>query len=339
MGGDNPKLFLVGNVDGTNVGGSFWRAARSLEIETELAEARLAMSSNSLIRRFDWWLRGKRPTHLGRFGATVVDAVRRTRPRWLLTVGIAPLDRESLRQVRDLGVTSINFLTDDPWNGAHRAPWFLEALPEYDVVCSTRRANLDDLARLGCGCARYVPFGYDPFLHHPVRLSEGEYSALRSEAMFAGGADADRVPYFEAVGRAGIDLALYGDYWGRHTETRAHYRGYADVETLRRAVAATDVAICLVRKANRDGHVMRTFEVPAVGACMVVEDTEEHRSIFGPDGEAVEYFSDLTSMVDKIRMLLSDRAARQRLARVCHEVVTGGPNTYSDRLKAILGLA
>ena len=33
-----------------------------------------------------------------------------------------------------LGIERINFLTDDPWNPAHHAPWFMKALPEYDEV-------------------------------------------------------------------------------------------------------------------------------------------------------------------------------------------------------------
>ena len=98
-----------------------------------------------------------------------------------------------------------------------------------------------------------------------------------------GGADRDRVPFIAALGAAGFSIALYGDHWDRFPETKPYDRGYADPQTLRQATAAAKIALCLVRRANRDGHVMRSFEIPAIGACMLVEDTEEHREIFGPD--------------------------------------------------------
>ena len=75
-------------------------------------------------------------------------------------------------------------------------------------------------------------------------------------------------------------MALYGEFWQRFPATRSLTRGQADAETVRRAILQTKVTLCMVRRANRDGHAMRTFEVPASGGCMLTEDTEEHREIF-----------------------------------------------------------
>jgi spore maturation protein CgeB len=44
----------------------------------------------------------------------------------------------------------VNYLTDDPFNPAHQASWFLDELPEYDRVFSTRHANMSDLQNAGC---------------------------------------------------------------------------------------------------------------------------------------------------------------------------------------------
>jgi hypothetical protein len=84
---------------------------------------------------------------------------------------------------------------------------------------------------------------------------------------------------------------------------------------------------------------MRSFEVPAVGGCMLVEDTDEHRALFGPAGEAVEYFSTVRGMVESARMLLTDPGRRQRLAETAQGLVTGRACTYRDRLGVMLGLA
>ncbi len=81
---------------------------------------------------------------------------------------------------------------------------------------------------------------------------------------------------------------------------------------------------------------MRTFEVPATGACLLAEDTSEHREIFGDDGHAVVYFRTLEGMVTKLRWLLTHNEERQRLARVAHHLIVDGRNTYADRLTEML---
>ena len=62
--------------------------------------------------------------------------------------------------------------------------------------------------------------------------------------------------------------------------------------------------LCLVRRANRDGQVMRSYEAAAIGSCMLVEDTPEHRELFGPDGEAVVYFETIDDMLRRLQLLL-----------------------------------
>jgi spore maturation protein CgeB len=96
------------------------------------------------------------------------------------------------------------------------------------------------------------------------------------------------------------------------------------------------VSLILVRRANRDGSAMRSFEIPACGACCVVEDTEEHREMFGPYGEAVLYFRTSAELVSRVSEAFSDPELRQRLRRNVHKAITARPNTYADRLKTIM---
>ena len=84
---------------------------------------------------------------------------------------------------------------------------------------------------------------------------------------------------------------------------------------------------------------MRSFEVPAMRGCMLAEDTSEHREMFGPNGEAVIYFRSVPEMVDRARWLLENEAERKRLASAAHHRITGGRNTYADRLQTMLETA
>ena len=96
------------------------------------------------------------------------------------------------------------------------------------------------------------------------------------------------------------------------------------------------VSLILVRRANRDGSAMRSFEIPACGACCVAEDTDEHREMFGPDGEAVLYFRTPEELVRRVREAFANPELRKRLRRNAHQAITGRPNTYVDRLKTML---
>jgi spore maturation protein CgeB len=255
----------------------------------------------------------------------------------MLATGLAPIEANALEALGALGIQRVMYLTDDPWNLSHRAEWFMEALPLYDLVFSPRRANLSDLERLGCRVVRYLPFAYAPEVHYPdPPATPDEARAFSSDIVFAGGADADRVPYIQALLGAGFKVALYGGYWERFQATRPHSRGHTDPASLRKAIGGAKVALCLVRRANRDGLAMRTFEVPAIGACMLVEDTEEHREIFGPPDRAVAYFRSLDELVQRMSQLLDDPAERGRLASEAHRLIVDGGHTYRDRLRCML---
>lgn len=330
------RFVIVGNSGGTNVGWSFWSALGELGLSGEFLDARTATSSARFRRFVDWRLRDRRPSHLGRFSREALNVCSRIRPAALLATGHAPLEASVLRMIGRMGIRRINFLTDDPWNPSLCSDWFLDALTTYDEVYSPRRMNLDDLQSLGVRNVRYLPFGFDQNLFFSDQLSEDDVRRFGCDVLFVGGGDSDRIPYLASLVHSGINVVVYGDYWDRFPATKDCNRGHADSSTLRKATTAAKICLCLVRRANRDGHVMRSFEIPASGGCMLAEDTPEHRDIFGEDGCAVSYFNSPTTMVDRVRFLLSHPWDRRRMADVAHRLVVAGGHTYRDRLATIL---
>ena len=217
-----------------------------------------------------------------------------------------------------------------------RSNWHLRALPFYDLVFSPRRSNLDDFQRLGCPKVHYLPFGYDETLFaSPVQ--SGDTPA--HDVLFVGGADADRAAFMTEFMRHGPPVAVAGGYWERYPAFRAYALGTKPPEVIRALTAAAKVNLCLVRRANRDGHVMRSFEIAAAGGCMLAQDTDEHREIFGPEGEAVVYFRDAKEAAQRARALLCDSSERKRLAAGLHRRIVGGAHTYAHRLATMLGIA
>jgi spore maturation protein CgeB len=241
-----------------------------------------------------------------------------------------------LRRLRAMGIVCVNYSTDDPWNPTLFSHWHLRALPEFDVVFTTRRANVQDFRRLGCTQVRYLPFGYDERLFHPPERAREKPG---HDVLFVGGADRDRVAFMTEFLPTGPRVALVGGYWERFPAMRPYALGHMSPEALCALTAAAKVNLCLVRKANRDGHVMRSFEIGALGGCMLAEDTAEHRELFGDDGEAVVYFRSPQEAADRARALLADSAERARLSAAARARISRGAHTYRDRLVAILEAA
>jgi spore maturation protein CgeB len=330
------RLAIVGSFHGTHLAGSLWRAAGQLGLAATKIDQRDAACRIRLLRAAAWRCGIRRPAHLGRFSAAVIARCSQLRPHVLIATGAAPLTVTALRELRALGIVCVNFSTDDPWNPAVRARWHLRALPQYDLVFTTRRANVDDLKRLGCADVRYLPFGYDEWLVQPDQPSP---AAPSHDVLFVGGADRDRVAFMTAFMRAGPAVALVGGYWERFRATRHQALGQLPPDRLAALTAAAKVNLCLVRRANRDGHVMRSFEIAAIGGCMLAEDTEEHRQIFGADGECVRYFRTPAEAAERARALLGDAPERRRLACAVRARVVDGGHTYRDRLTTMLRTA
>ena len=131
----------------------------------------------------NWHLRQHRPSHLKSF-SRYVAVCREFQPDYLLVTGITPPDGDTLSD-SSLNIITMNYLTDDPWNPAHYAPWFIEALKSYSVVFSPRRANLNDLEKIGCR-VEYVPFAYAPKLHFPEIAPPELRSLYECDVLFYG---------------------------------------------------------------------------------------------------------------------------------------------------------
>jgi hypothetical protein len=271
-----------------------------------------------------------------RFSKSVVAGCKQLEPEILIATGSAPLTGAALHTLRAMGIVCVNYSTDDPWNPALRASWHLRVLPQYDAILTTRRANIGSFVDIGCREVHYLPFGYDEWLFcRRVRALDGP----APDVLFVGGADRERVSFMTDFLNTGPRVALVGGYWERFPAMRSYALGLQPPEVLGALTAEAKVNLCLVRRANRDGHVMRSFEIAALGGCMLAEDTAEHWEIFGPDGEAVVYFSTPGEAAERAHSLLADPAERARLSAVVRARILRGAHTYRDRLVSILEAA
>lgn len=328
------RIGIVGMGGDEHLGGSLVRAARSLGHDAELFDAAEAWGGSRLVRAFNWRFRDRLPTAGRAWFTRLRAALEHSKSDVVVATGMAPLDRTLLRALRARGVATVNFSTDDPWNPAMASRWFQESLPEYDIVFTPRRSNAADFARAGCADVRYLPFGYDPRL-----LSAPKLAVPAHDVVFVGGADDDRAEFMRRFMRHGPAPALVGGYWQRYRDLSAHALGVKVWEEVAALTRAARVNLCLVRRANRDGHVMRSLEIAACGGCLLAEDTADHRELFGPAGETALYFSSPEEAAHLARRLLADPVARKSLAARLERRIAGGGHSYADRIGTMVRAA
>ena len=314
-------------------------AAGSLDWQLEKVDIRNTLSSVDILNRIYWHCFDHGRPRLARVAKELVRKNREFRPDMVIFSGISPFPLPVLRQLKaDSGAALGVYLTDDPWNPCHRTGRFFDNIGGYDCIFTTKSVLTDDLIEAGAKKVEYLPFAYDPARHYSVTPSAGDMERYGCDVAYVGGGDRDRIGDFKfLLDDPGIRLRLYGGYWDKFPETRDLACGMLDAAAYRLAVACAKVNIVNGRRANRDQHAMRSFEIPAMGGVCVVEDSGEHRRIFGEDGECVLYYSTPEELAAQVRRLLADDRLREELRGRQRERFVVCDFSYAARLKDIAG--
>jgi spore maturation protein CgeB len=293
-----------------------------------------------LAHKMIYRLLGRRPATAWALNARLLEAAVDSRPDVVIVSKGAYVFPKTIRRLKALGARVVNYATDDPFNDRNADGWLRAAIPEYDLYACTKRAIMSDVEAAGCHRTAFVRFAYNPDLHFPEHAaSAAEARDFASDVVFVGTADADRLPYLDALlSIPGLRLALYGSYWERQPERyRRHARGSAIGRSYRLALSGAKIALGLLRSANRDRHTMRTFEIPACGALLCAQRTDEHREIFREGAEAV-FFDDPDELKSQVTRYLSSNSDRARIAAAGLQAVTRGAHTYADRIGEMAAL-
>jgi spore maturation protein CgeB len=267
------------------------------------------------------------------FNRKILEKIKYFDPDLIITTGHNPIIKSTLRKIALMQKSVVHFSTDDPWNKSQKTKWFLESLPSYNTIYTPRKSNIEDFINLGCRHVQYLPFAYDEEIFdtiHKVKQDEKDIDVL-----FVGGGDQDRRLFFNDLINLNIKFLLVGSYWDHYPEFKGKTVGNKSPEEIISLTLRAKINLCLVRKANRDGHVMRTYEMAAIGASMLVEETDEHKELFGEEKEMVYYFNSPENAAAKIQMLLDNSSELIRIQEISKNRIVGS-ETYSKRLLDII---
>ncbi len=267
----------------------------------------------------------------------LLEAAARERANVVIIEASQVIQRETLRKLRRLGVSTLAYYTPDDIVAWHNLTWPLRlTFPEWDVFFTTKTFNVPELAARGVRRPVLIGKAFDPALHRPMTREEVGEDFERWDIVFAGTFERERCASINRLARCGMRVVVYGNGWSRSllssgVDLRSAMYGidYA------RAVHTGRVALCFLRKLNRDRITQRTMEIAAMGWPMLAEKTDEHDAHF-VDGTEYEGFASDDELVAKARLLQSDSARRSRLARAARDRCSRSGYSTIDRAEKML---
>ena len=274
-------------------------------------------------RSLEWWS----------FQEKLVKHIKAKKPDLTIVTGVLPLEKNIFNTLRNEGSLIVNYLTDDPWNRIHRRQLFIENLSSYNHVFSTKKGLLERLKRIGTPSTSWLPFAYDPVLHHEVE------SKLGADVAFIGTGARERLRWIKALeGLNHIDCHIYGNSWtGLRTPgwvKKPAVTGYQYCE----AIHSSKIVLGLVRAANGDQSTDRSYEIGAIGGCGLYQDTKEHRELL-PTYPELGFFQTPSQLRDRVEKILENPELQMEMRRIGTSAIRNTKNTYADRLRQILSWA
>ncbi len=237
------------------------------------------------------------------------------------------------------GVKVLGYSPDNMAERACNSMHFLRCLPEYDAYLTTKSSGPRDLERLGARRAVFVPNAYDPDTHVPATGPGGEPLSKDIDIGFVGTYEKPRGDSILELCRSGLSVDVFGSGWRvlaklapRNLKLHPAVYGPAYAQT----IARFRVALCFLRSSGAvlkqgDQQTTRSIELPACGAFMLAERTEEHSELFA-EGIEAEFFGDDGELVEKCERYLADPISRARIAQAGRNRVTEHRYSYAWRL-------
>lgn len=236
----------------------------------------------------------------------------------------------------------VHFSPDDTFNPHNQSRQYLEGIALYDLHVTTKTFNVSELRAAGAPGVHFMGKGFSPQVHRPIPLRADDVARFGGDVGFIGWPERERRQSMEFLARHGVRVRVWGPWsrwWPRHPNLRIEGRPLWG-DDYARAIQSFRINLCFLRKVNRDRHTTRSVEIPACGAFMLGERTDEHLALF-EEGREAAYFSSNQELLQKVRYYLAHEDERLRIAaagrRRCLEDRYDYASSLSQALQQAIG--
>lgn len=228
-----------------------------------------------------------------------------------------------LQLIRRHAPCVINYNIDDPTGPRDRQRYaaYRKAVPFYDLLIVMREQNVLDVKRRGARKTLRVFMSADEVSHAPRLISDDDRDRWQSDVLFLGTWMPERGSFLLKLIQLGVPLTIRGGNWQKAPEwaqLKPHWKGGpVSGDDYAKAIQCAKVNLGMLSKGNRDLHTTRSIEIPALGACLCAERTEEHLSMYKEGSEAI-FWSTAEECAQQCLNLLRDEPKRVDVARKGH---------------------
>ena len=252
------------------------------------------------------------------------------------------IEADTLSEVRRLQPRCriVGYSPDDMYARHNQSRPFLQSLPLCDVYFTTKSYGVEELESLGAKDVQFVGNAYDPSTHRPMAVGANDREQFGGKVGFIGAYENERFRSMNFLARNGVSVRVWGPDWPRQRISkglRVEQRClWGDDYAL--ATCASDINLGFLRKINRDLQTTRSVEIPACGAFMLAERTDEHQALF-KEGLEAEYFDSNEELLDKVLYYLSHEDERKQIAAAGRERCVRSGYSNEARLSKMLEIA
>jgi len=269
-----------------------------------------------------------------RVGKWMTHAIEDARPDFVFVIKGRTISPDTLAEAKRIlsDRPLVNFNPDSPWDSSNRTKRLLESIPAYDVHFTWNAQLQNDFIEAGGKSIHYLPFAYDPVLHHRSTI---ESSMPQFDAIFLGTYSPDRDKLLGSL--TGSDIGIVGNGWSHAKHIPKHWILSPAVygEESLRVLSMGACVINILRPQNIGSHNMRTFEIPASARPMLTTRSQEQLNWFA-EGRDIECYDSSEELAKKITHLRQDQDCAKALAHNGYLRVQS--ETYEKRARQMIAL-
>ena len=251
--------------------------------------------------------------------------------------------KPTLQGLRNLApeMLLVSYSPDDMTIPVNSSRHFRLALPFFDVHFTTKTHNVTPLKSMGARRVELVGNAYAPEVHRPMPRTSEDRSVSGAVWGLSGISRPIAPAKSTFLGANGIPVRVWGPnwrrYWQRPPAGVTLEPGGLFGDDYARAISNFDINLAFLRKVRGDRQTTRTMEIPACGAFMLAERTEEHLALF-EEGREAEFFSDREELLRKCHYYLQHPRDRLRIAEAGRQRCLMSGYSNHDRMRSMLSI-
>jgi len=339
----NFKILLVGDASPQDRIIFYRNAFKGLGCEVEILNTKGLYKISFLNRVLNRFIL-KTPVYFWtkNLNSIVVKKAIENNPDFILFFKPIYISPTSILKIKSRGIKIFSWYPDDIFYPKNSSNFFYKSIFLYDCHFSTKSFNVKELVDFGAKRAVFLPHAVDLSCHHPVEVSTVEKEQLGADIIFVGTyAEDKRTDYLERLCQDGYDIKIYGNGWRKHPKNSClflkKFIKFKDAycEDSSKIFNASKIILAFLRKHNRDAQTGRTYEIPACGAFMLHERTDEAKAIF-KEGKEADFFGSYEELKKKVDFYLSHEEKRREIAKNGYLKALTPPFSYDNRAEIII---